>query len=264
MTDIGAIFLPQNPPERVREVVRVAEDSGLAELWFWEDCFLESGIATASAALAWSDRLTVGVGLLPVPLRNVALVAMEVATLQRLFPGRILAGVGHGVQEWMHQVGARAESPLTLLREHLTALRALLHGEEVTTDGRYVRLDRVALDWPPSPPPPVLAGATGPKTLRLCGELSDGVILTSESTLDDVRRARELIEEGANRFGRDAAPPITAYLSTRSGDAPATAGSVRDLVDAGAGKVILEPTTDDDPDAFVRFAAQEVAPLLAS
>ena len=93
------------------------------------------------------------------PLRNVAITAMELATLERLFPGRVMPGVGHDVRDWMGQVGARAESPMTLLREYATALRALLHGEQVTTSGRYVRLDGVALDWPPSPPPPLLVGA---------------------------------------------------------------------------------------------------------
>ena len=58
----------------------------------------------------------VGIGVLPVPLRNVALTAMETATLHRLFPGRLTVGVGHGVQDWMGQVGARPESPVTLLR----------------------------------------------------------------------------------------------------------------------------------------------------
>src|SRR5581483_8617042 len=149
MTAVGAVFLPQFPPERLRGIVRAAEDAGLDELWLWEDCFWESGIATAAAVLAWTQRLRVGIGLLPVPLRNVALTAMEAATLGRLFPGRVQVGVGHGVQEWMGQVGARVESPLTLLREYLAARRALLRGERVSTDGRYVRLDRVALEWPP-------------------------------------------------------------------------------------------------------------------
>ena len=263
MTQIGAIFLPQNPPERLRDVVRVADESGLDELWLWEDCFLESGIASASAALAWSQRIRIGVGLLPVPLRNVALTAMEIATIDRLFPGRLLAGIGHGVQPWMHQVGAGVESPVTLLREYAIALRALLHGEEVTTEGRYVRLDAVALDWPPSPPPLLLAGATGPRSVRLCGEVADGVILTAETTADGVREARALIDDGRRRAGRDAAPPVTLYLSAPPGDAPAVVESVRAMVEAGAEKVILEPRPDDDPVAYVRFVAEQVAPLTA-
>jgi alkanesulfonate monooxygenase SsuD/methylene tetrahydromethanopterin reductase-like flavin-dependent oxidoreductase (luciferase family) len=138
VTTVGAVFLHQLPPERLRSVARAADESGLDELWVWEDCFRESGIATAAAALAWTSRVRVGIGLLPVPLRNVAITAMEAASLHRLFPGRVTIGVGHGVQDWMRQIGARAPSPLTLLREHLTALRALLDGDEVSTQGQYV------------------------------------------------------------------------------------------------------------------------------
>src|SRR3712207_2950625 len=131
MTTLGAVFRPQLAPERLRTVCDVAESTGLEELWLWEDCFREGGISTAAAALAWTERVRVGVGLLPVPLRNVALTAMEIASLHRMFPGRVIAGVGHGVQDWMGQVGARAESPVTLLREYLSALRALLDGERL-------------------------------------------------------------------------------------------------------------------------------------
>src|SRR5689334_5719894 len=191
MTALGAIFLPALPPERLRGVARAADEAGLEELWLWEDCFLESGIATAAAALAWSENLRVGVGLLPVPLRNVAITAMEIATLSRLFPGRARIGVGHGVQDWMGQVGARVESPVTLLREYLDALRALLNGETVSRDGRYVKLDKVALDWPPAEVPEIIAGATGPKTLRMLGEAADTVILTAGLSPSDVAGAKE-------------------------------------------------------------------------
>ena len=44
----------------------------------------------------------------------------------------------------MGQVGARAASPLGLLREYIVALRRLLAGETVTITGRYVRLT----GWP--------------------------------------------------------------------------------------------------------------------
>lgn len=121
MTKLGAVYLPQLPPDRLRSVVQAADDSGLDQLWLWEDCFLYSGIAAAAAALAWTDRVKLGIGLMPVPLRNVALTAMELATLEQLFPGRILPGVGHGVQDWMEQIGARATSPMTLLREYVPA-----------------------------------------------------------------------------------------------------------------------------------------------
>jgi alkanesulfonate monooxygenase SsuD/methylene tetrahydromethanopterin reductase-like flavin-dependent oxidoreductase (luciferase family) len=264
VTTLGAIFRPQLPPERLRAVVLAAEDAGLDELWLWEDCFREGGISSVAAALAWTTRLRVGVGLLPVPLRNVALTAMELATLQRMFPDRALVGIGHGVQEWMEQVGARVDSPVTLLREYTIALRALLRGERVTVEGRYVRLDDVALDWPPDPVPPVFVGAVGPRTLRLAGELADGTILTASTTAEGVREARRLIDEAHDAAGRTDQHRLIVYLESAVDGAGAAAEVARRWADAGADTVVFQPTDDNsDPEAFVRFVAAEVRPLLA-
>ncbi|MGW3724880.1 LLM class flavin-dependent oxidoreductase [Streptomyces sp. F001] len=289
MTELGAVFRPQLPPERLRALARLADETGLDELWLWEDCFREGGISTAAAALAWTERVRVGVGLLPVPLRNVAITAMEAASLHRMFPGRAILGVGHGVQDWMGQVGARVESPVTLLREHLLALRALLSGERLTTEGRYVMLDDVALDWPPEAPVEVLAGATGPRTLRLSGEAADGTILTAATPPEGVRRARQLVDEGRKSADRTDPHRIVVYLLTATGpdatarlraeltaeglasvpdlgvagDAATVADAVRRLGAAGADSVILQPTADEpDPEGFLRFTAREVRPLV--
>jgi alkanesulfonate monooxygenase SsuD/methylene tetrahydromethanopterin reductase-like flavin-dependent oxidoreductase (luciferase family) len=120
---LAAIFTPDQPPERLGAVAAAAEAGGLEQLWVWEDCFKESGIATAAAVLATTSRIRVAIGLLPVPLRNVALTAMEIATLARLFPGRLTVGVGHGVQDWMGQVGARVVLPGTARGRHPAAHR---------------------------------------------------------------------------------------------------------------------------------------------
>ncbi|HEY2794587.1 MAG TPA: LLM class flavin-dependent oxidoreductase, partial [Micromonosporaceae bacterium] len=190
MTSFGAVFTPSYPPERLRSVVAAAEDAGLDQLWLWEDCFREGGISNMAAALAWTERLRVGVGVMPFPLRNVALTAMEAASLERMFPGRPVIGVGHGVLGWMGQVGARAASPLTLMREYITALRSLLAGQRITTTGQYVQLTDVALDWPPASAPGIHAAATGPKTLRLSGEVADGTVLTGGTSPAQIRAAR--------------------------------------------------------------------------
>ncbi|HWN61755.1 MAG TPA: LLM class flavin-dependent oxidoreductase, partial [Streptosporangiaceae bacterium] len=81
MPTLAAIFTPDQPPERLGAVAAAAEAGGLAELWVWEDCFKESGIASAAAVLATTSHIRVAIGLLPVPLRNVALTAIEIATL---------------------------------------------------------------------------------------------------------------------------------------------------------------------------------------
>ena len=198
MTSTGVVFRPQSAPEELRGVVEAAEQAGIAELWLWEDCFLEGGLTTAAAALAWSSRITVGIGLLPVPFRNPALAAMELATLARMFPRRFTVALGHGVQDWMRQVGAAVDSPLTLLREHTSVVRALLAGDEVDVRGRYVSLDKVQLDWPAPYPPRLLVGARGPKTIALAGEFADGVLLDSVTDPDVVRRARQLVGPDAH------------------------------------------------------------------
>ena len=286
---LGAVFLPHHPPERLRETALAADQAGVDELWLWEDCFRESGVAAASATLAWTGRLRVGVGLLPVPLRNVALTAMEIATLTRLFPGRLELAVGHGVQEWMAQVGAKAASPLTLLDEYTTALRALLSGETVSVEGRYVQLRDVALDWPPANAPRILAGAVGDKTLRLAGRVADGTVLVGGTPPDRVTAARGAVEAGRREAGRPGAPTVVVFLMTATGpdaearmaaelrtwpgdlqldhtvagDAAAVAAAVQRWGEAGADTVVLQPTADADPAGFARFTGEQVRPLLA-
>ena len=271
---VGMVFRPQLPPERLREFVRAAEMAGLDDLWMWEDCFLEGGLTSAAAALAWSSSLRIGLGLMPAPLRNPALAAMEVATLARLFPGRFVPAVGHGVQPWMEQVGARALSPMTLLREWVTATRSLLRGDAVTVSGQYVRLSDVALDWPPATVPPLLVGARGPKTLALAGELADGLVLAAGTSPQGVRQAvgraaarrpHEVVVYVLCGAGAGSTERIEAELTRSSeplssraavGSPEEVAETVRSFTSAGATTVVLQPTAEDpDVAATIRLAA---------
>lgn len=177
------------PAGFVVEVAEALEAADVDQLWVIEDCFYTAGISLAATALARTERLTVGLGILPAVARNPAITAMELATMANLAPGRLLAGIGHGVQEWMDQMGARPASPLTALDEVITVVRRLLHGESVTFDGRYVTMRDVALDAPPHRVPPVLAGVRGPKSLALAGRVADGVVLAEGAGPTYVRQA---------------------------------------------------------------------------
>jgi 5,10-methylenetetrahydromethanopterin reductase len=174
---IGVAFPRELPARLVVDVAERLDAGGADELWVVEDCFYTSGIALAAAALARTEHLSVGIGILPAVIRNPAITAMELATLAGLAPGRLIAGIGHGVQEWMDQVGARPESPVAALGEVITAVRALLAGETVNVEGRYVQLRDVTLVQPPDPALPVLAGVRGPKSLAAAGRCADGVVL---------------------------------------------------------------------------------------
>lgn len=287
-TSVGVIFTPTRPPEALRDFVVEAERLGLDEVLLFEDCFRESGIAAATAALAATSRIRIGIGVLPMPFRNVALLAMEAATIERLFPGRLRLGVGHGVQDWMGQAGARAASPLTLMREYVPALRALLAGEKLDVAGRYVTLDGVQLDWPPASALPVWAAGEGPKTLALSGEVADGTILTTGTPPEAVAAAAALVAEGRAAAGRTGVQPLVAFVMTAfgagsdarlaaeleawgyqgeraagvTGTAAEVAEQLRAWVDAGAETLLLQPLDDEtDLAAFLANCAEAAALL---
>jgi alkanesulfonate monooxygenase SsuD/methylene tetrahydromethanopterin reductase-like flavin-dependent oxidoreductase (luciferase family) len=262
----------------------------LDELWLFEDCFLAGGVSAAAIALSNSARLTVGVGVLPAPMRNVALTAMEIATLARAYPGRIRIGVGHGVQDWMAQIGEKVDSPMTLLREYLTCLGALLRGERVTFHGRYVHLDSVRLDWVPETSAELLAAASGPRTLRLSGELTSGTVITSGTTPEALRSACEHIGAGLATRPEECAHSVVSYILCTTGEnarqdllteiaswgyddradvgvcgsADQIAAGVQRWITAGADTVVLQPTAEVPIEEFVRFIGTDVQPRVKS
>jgi alkanesulfonate monooxygenase SsuD/methylene tetrahydromethanopterin reductase-like flavin-dependent oxidoreductase (luciferase family) len=224
--ELGVVVRPTLPPERLVEQAKAAEAAGASELWLWEDCFLTGGIAATAAALAATERIVVGIGILPAPVRNAAFAAMELATLARLHPGRLHAGFGHGIAEWMHQVGAKPASQLTLLEEVTVAVRALLRGETVDTEGRYVRLRSVALDHPPRTAPPVSLGVRGPKSLRLSGRCADGTVIDASADPAAVSATRDAIDEGRSEAGRTDPHRLTVFAEPGADpDAYAAAGT---------------------------------------
>jgi alkanesulfonate monooxygenase SsuD/methylene tetrahydromethanopterin reductase-like flavin-dependent oxidoreductase (luciferase family) len=239
----GLVLRPTVPLGQQLQLAREAVEDGVEELWLWEDCFLHGGPSSAAAILASTQHLRVGIGLMPVPLRNPALTAMEIATLAGLFPGRFLPALGHGVPGWMAQVGAGVDSPMSLLREHVTAVRDLLHGKTVTTAGRHVSLSGVALEQPPLVVPPLLIGAHGVRTLALAGEIADGVLLDSHVTPRDVRSARATVSAAWADAERAGSPRVVVYV--KAGGPVALPDTVKRLLreygDAGADAVVFVP-----------------------
>jgi alkanesulfonate monooxygenase SsuD/methylene tetrahydromethanopterin reductase-like flavin-dependent oxidoreductase (luciferase family) len=241
----------------------------------------------------------VGVGLLPAAVRNPAIVAMELAALARLHPGRFTAAFGHGVDAWMRQIDARPRDRLGVLEETVAAVRALLGGAALDVQGAHVRLDAVALDFPPPQPPPVLIGTTGPRGLAIAARAADGIVLPEGSTPAAVRWAgeqaggattvyawlsvggdavaavRPLVERWAASgtypvltelagLGRDGSGALTDDVVrslTVSGDPAACAEAIAALRDAGAASVVLLPYVGDADEQLARVAA-DVLPRL--
>jgi 5,10-methylenetetrahydromethanopterin reductase len=264
---LGVMFDRARPPEDLSGFARELEAVGVDEIWVVEDLGWGGAISAAATALAATGTITVGIGIVPAPLRNPAVLAMELATLARLHPSRLLAGIGHGVGSWMTQVGAGVASPLTLLEESFVAVRALLAGELVELNGRYVHLAGVQLVHPPRTPPPLLAGVMKPRSLALAGRLADGtilaegtgpqsiaaalgyisapgphqlVVLTHLCVDDDEDAVERALAPVRHEFGTLQGTPASEVF-TAAGTALVAAQYIRSLWEAGADTVVLRP-----------------------
>ncbi len=282
-------------------MARLVEAEGLDEMWVVEDCFWAGGMTAATAALAATESLTIGLGIAPAVVRNPAIAAMDIAGIARMFPARFIAGFGHGVARWMMQIGALPESQMAALEETFVVVRRLLAGEQFSFEGAHVTINDVQLVFPPGIPPPLLCGAVGPKSLEMAGRVTDGVVLPEGSSppyiraamarmaqpgatcvayvlfavADDPLEAQAAVQPAIDIFCSDgldtrlAALGITESVSSVqrtdryaiAGTPPHCAASIRELYSAGAQTVVLVPQFDDQEAQIVR-AAREVLPLL--
>jgi alkanesulfonate monooxygenase SsuD/methylene tetrahydromethanopterin reductase-like flavin-dependent oxidoreductase (luciferase family) len=258
---IGVMYDRDWAPEGLPAFAREVEALGADELWVVEDLGWNGGISAAAVALGATERLRVGIGITPAPLRSPALLAMELATLARVFPGRLVAGVGHGVREWMAGVGVAPRSPLALLEETIDAVRALLRGQKVELDGREVRLDGVRLVHPATEPPPVVAGVVRPRSLELSGRVADGTLLAEGNGPRDLADALALIRKG----GATADHSLVVYAFGCLGDDPEeVARTLRPMVEGQAGWLGRSPEDVFTVSGTAGQAAGQVRELAAA
>jgi 5,10-methylenetetrahydromethanopterin reductase len=220
---LGVMFRREHAPEALPGFARRAEAAGFDELWVVEDCFYASGIASATTALAVTDSIVVGLGIMPAVVRNPAFTAMEIATLARLHPRRFLPGIGHGVEGWMRQIGAFPRSQMKALEEVTLSVRGLLAGEVLTVDATHVHLEDAQLVYPPDDMPPISLGVRGPKSLALSGAVADGTVLPEFSAPEYVSWAREQIAFGQRQAGREGGHRLTVFAASCIDTTPSSA-----------------------------------------
>ncbi len=281
MVDIGAMIRRDVPPEHVG-VHAASLAPAFAELWVVEDIPFAGGIAQLSEVLRSTEDVVVGHGIAPAPLRNPMALAMEWATLARLYPGRLHCGLGHGVQSWMAGIGERVGSPLTLLEETATSVQALLAGRNPAIEGRYRSIEGWRLEFPPEVVPPFSLGAVGPRTLELSGRVAHGTIIPEGHGPADVETAVTHVARGRERAGRTDPHRLTLFCRFFCGSRselpppPSEAmiqgweavGSTPDQVADLLGEllatevdcVVLVPY--GDPQSQLELAAGEILPLL--
>jgi alkanesulfonate monooxygenase SsuD/methylene tetrahydromethanopterin reductase-like flavin-dependent oxidoreductase (luciferase family) len=217
---VGIQVAATTPPAELAGIVTEAERLGYAEIWLAEDYFELGGMASVASALAATQEVPIGLGVVSARVRHPAVTAMELATVSAVHPGRFLAGLGHGVPSWMEQMGLRPKSLIRSMREATKGIRRLLDGEELTEEGEYYTFDGIRLLHPPAEHVPLYFGVHGPRSLQLSGELADGTLLGWFSSPDYVRWARQRIDEGRARAGRTDrhAVVVLCILSISDGD----------------------------------------------
>jgi alkanesulfonate monooxygenase SsuD/methylene tetrahydromethanopterin reductase-like flavin-dependent oxidoreductase (luciferase family) len=200
---LGLLIASQVPPENIPELAQLAEREGFGELWIPEDYFFYGGVSGAMAALGATSEIKVGIGVMSAMARHPAALAMEIASIDRLYPDRMWPGIGLGVPHWVEQMGLLPKSPLTALRETVVNVRKLLAGEEITFEGKVHSFDKVALTHPSATNPPIYMGVIGPKMLNLSGEVADATLVSVLAGTKYLGWLGERVKEGQAKAGRE-------------------------------------------------------------
>lgn len=171
--------------------------------------------------------------------RDPLVVAAAMSSVESIAPGRVFFGVATG----------RARRPATLdaLREHVILLRSLWAHEEVVYRGEALKLAWDARSVP------ILVCASGPRGLRLAGEIADGVIVESGVSIEAVERAKKWVRQGAESAGRDPdALEVWWYLKTAVAETDEEAQSLALAPVAASGGFVLgrDPEAHGVPERY--------------
>ena len=191
------------------DLVRHAEANGFDAVWQADSRLVRDAVVPMAAFGASTDRIRIGSGVIDCWTRNPARLASTFSTLDDLAPGRMICGLGAWWDPLAAKVGVDRSRPLRVMREVVTAVRALLNNETVTMDGFYVHLDGVELDYVHQErrpkDVPIYIGATGMQMMELTGEIADGAVLNYLVSPSYNEGALVALARGAAKVGRTVA-----------------------------------------------------------
>ena len=162
-----------------------------------------TGLARLSAV---TERVKIGTSILLLPLYSPAIVAKQIADLDRATGGRVILGIGIGgeyPQEFRAcgvPVGERGQR----VNEAIPLLRSLWSGTEVSHDGRHYPMTDVKIHPPPAQPggPPIVVAGRKEPAMRRAALLGDGwmpYLYSPRRYASSVARIRQIADDA----GRD-------------------------------------------------------------
>jgi 5,10-methylenetetrahydromethanopterin reductase len=108
-------------------------------------------------------------------------IAMAAATLDEMYPGRVILCVGAGAPADLKAAGLEATKPLVSIDETVKICRALLAGEMADFQGQVFQVSGRRLANGGAEVPIVLA-ASRARMLKLAGRESDGVLISAATS----------------------------------------------------------------------------------
>jgi probable F420-dependent oxidoreductase len=215
MSRIGIAISGGPNPADIPDLVALAESLGYESAWVAEGHGGDQFAILAACAVRTS-RIRLGTSISSVFVRSAPTIAMAASTVADLSGGRFILGLGssHKAQVGPEH-GMVYSKPLTRTRETVAVVRALLRDGRVQYDGETIRIENFDLWYEPRHGDiPIYLSAVFEKGIALCGEISDGIILT-RSTLRTAATVRHQIDEAARGAGRDPGKiEVTSLLPT--------------------------------------------------
>ncbi len=224
MSRIGIAISGGPNPAEIVDLVVLAESLGYESAWVAEGHGGDQFAILAACAMRTS-HIRLGTSISSVFVRSAPTIAMAASSVAELSGGRFILGLGssHKAQVGPEH-GVAYTKPLTRTRESAAIVRALLRDGQVQFDGETIKIENFDLWYAPRyRDVPMYLSAVFPKSIALCGEIADGIILT-RSTIETATPVRAQLAAAAHRAGRNPdGITVTTLLPTSVGETRAAA-----------------------------------------
>jgi len=155
-------------------IARQVEVAGLDDVWM-ANIFSLDAISALMVVGREVPRIGLGTAVTPTFPRHPTAIAQQALTTAAATGNRFTLGIGLSHQLVIeNMLGLSYQQPARHMREYLSVLMPLAHGEPANFQGEEYRVSNVALDVPGATRLPVVVAALGPVMLKLAGELADG------------------------------------------------------------------------------------------
>jgi 5,10-methylenetetrahydromethanopterin reductase len=203
---LGMMLGFEDSIKTITAIASEAEDMGIHSLYTVDAG--RSATITAAAVINATSRARVGTYIVNAYAREPWMTGIEARDLNEISGGRFVLGVGTGNLHFNElYMGIDSSKSLAKMRDFMEIVRAVVAGrvaERVRYQGDVHRI-RWRATWDPvTPSMPVYLSASGPKMVRLAGEVSDGVgigIMSSVAFVRDIVKPNA--RAGAQAQGRD-------------------------------------------------------------